>query len=593
MTLNQNQKIPALLNWLKDNDLAGFIVPQADEFQGEYFSDNNLRLQWLTGFTGSAGTAVVYDSKVHLFVDGRYTLQAPKQVDPDFVEVHPFRDPGSIEWLAERIRPEEHIGYDPKLHPVSQIMSLNTALNDINAEAKALENNPIDHLWQDRPTPPMAPVEPHDIAYTGVSSEDKIKALAEGLASADVDALVLNELDAIAWTFNIRGGDTAFTPLAQAYAIIHADGSADLFAATSKFSEATRSHLGPKVSLREMEKLSDALDRLGSAGAKVNLDKTAANEWTHARLKKAGAEIVFTTDPTKLARAIKNETEIAGAHAAHQRDAVAMVRFLKWLDETALNTPLTEIAVADRLYAFRAESEMFRGLSFATIAGSGPDGAIVHFHATPENNRPLVKDSLLLLDSGAQYPDGTTDITRTLPIGTPSEAMRRHFTLVLKGHIAIASARFPAGTTGGQLDALARQHLWRNGLNYDHGTGHGVGSYLGVHEGPHRLASGSTIPLQAGMILSNEPGLYLTDQYGIRIENLIVVQESSKAKKFLEFAPLTLVPIDRRLIDISLMEKDELDWLNTYHGRIRDTLFSQIDDDTKGWLDSMCAPMQG
>ncbi|MBL6932884.1 MAG: aminopeptidase P family protein [Rhodospirillales bacterium] len=592
MDYKQPQSIPATLESIRASGLQGFIVPQADEFQGEYISENNMRLRWLTGFTGSAGTAILYAGKVHLFVDGRYTLQAARQVDPALVDVHHYRDPSATQWLAEKIGAGEKIGYDPRLHSIASIKELKSALKVKEAKAIGVEENPIDKLWRDRPAPPFAPVNHHDIAYTGRSSDDKINTIAEGLKKSGRDAIVLNEMDAIAWTFNIRGGDTAYTPLTQSYAIVHASGRADLFANPEKFSQQTISQLGNRTVLHDIVQFPGKLDEAGRQGLKVCLDKNSATDWTLSRLKRAGAEIHFDTDPTKLQRARKNNTEINGARAAHRRDAVAMIRFLKWLDDAVLGGTLTELEISDKLETFRRDNEHFRELSFPTIAGSGPNGAIVHYKATPESNRKLEQGSLLLLDSGAQYLDGTTDITRTLPIGDPSDEMRRHFTLVLKGHVAIASARFPAGTSGGQLDALARQHLWRAGLNYDHGTGHGVGSYLGVHEGPHRLAAGSTVAFEAGMIISNEPGLYLVDRYGIRIESLLVVTESSTVKSFLEFEPLTLVPIDRRLIDPVMLDEQERTWIDDYHCLVLQTAKDQLTDEDREWLATMCAPLR-
>ena len=592
MDQKQPHAIQATLNLIGEFGLQGFIVPQADEFQGEYISENNMRLRWLTGFTGSAGTAILYQGKVHLFVDGRYTLQAPAQVDADYVEVHHYRDPSPVEWLADQVKTGERIGYDPKLHNIANIKALKKALKDKEVLAVGVEKNPIDQLWLDRPAPPIAPVHHHDLVYTGRSSDDKIQDIADSLIKSGTEAIALNEMDAIAGTLNIRGGDTAHTPLIQGYAIVHASGRADLFANPKKFSEETVSKLGNRTVLHDIAQFPSKLAEAGKDGAKVRLDKNSATDWILSHLKDSGAEILYGDDPTKLFRARKNETEIKGAHQAHERDGVAMVRFLRWLDETAPIEPLTELNISEKIEEMRRKSDQFRDLSFPTIAGAGPHGAIVHYQATPQSNRQLDQNSLLLLDSGAQYPDGTTDITRTLPIGKPSKDMQRHFTLVLKGHIAIASARFPVGTNGGQLDALARQHLWRAGLNYDHGTGHGVGSYLGVHEGPHRLAAGSTVPFEAGMIVSNEPGLYLQDQYGIRIENLLVVTKSDTGESFLEFDPLTLVPIDRRLILVDLLDDQERTWMDAYHKRIYDTLTDQLDSPDREWLATMCKPLQ-
>ncbi len=571
--------------------LAGFIVPQADEHQGEYISENNMRLRWLTGFTGSAGTGIIYGGKVHLFVDGRYTLQAPQQVDPVLVEVHAHRDPTATQWLAAQLKGQERIGYDPRLHSIANIETLKTALKKVQGEAIALESTPIDRLWSDRPAPPSAPVNHHDIAYTGRSSDDKIGDIAQSLKASDTGAVVLNQMDSIAWTFNIRGGDTAYTPLTQAYALIHASGHADLFADPQKFSEQTRAKLGNRTTLHDIATYPEKLDRLAGDGVKVGCDKNSVTDWTVSRLRDGGARIIDLGDPTELPRARKNVVEIKGAHAAHRRDALAVIRFLKWYDDTVPAKPLTELDISDKIFEFRRQLDLFRDLSFPTIAGVGANGAIVHYVPNRQTTRKLEQGTLLLLDSGGQYLDGTTDVTRTLPVGTPSAEMRKHFTLVLKGHIGIASARFPTGTNGGQLDALARQHLWRAGLNYAHGTGHGVGSYLGVHEGPHRLAAGSSVPFEAGMIVSNEPGLYLSGQYGIRIENLLVVRKYDDAEGFLEFTPLTLIPFDRRLIDGALLNKQERDWLNDYHQCVYDAAAEHLDEEERQWLAATCAPL--
>ena len=580
----------ATLELIKKLGFQGFLVPQADEFQGEYISENNMRLRWMTGFTGSAGTAVLFEDHIHLFVDGRYTLQAAQQVDADVVTIHHYRDPTATEWLADQVKPGMSIGYDPRLHSIANIKTLKKMLKEKKAKCMAIEENPIDCLWSDRPAPPFTPVHHHGLAYTGCSSDDKIKAIAEELEHCGADAIVLNEMDGIAWAFNIRGGDTSYTPLMQGYAIISADAKAQLFANPDKFSESSKASLGNRTTLHDTTTFPSSLDDLGGAKLNVSLDKNSSTDWTLERLKKAGAEIIYSADPTKLQRARKNETEIGGAHAAHNRDAIAVIRFLKWFDETTPTTSITELDVVAKIDGFRAEGDLFKGLSFPTIAGAGPHGAIVHYIPTEQSNRQLEQGSLLLLDSGGQYLDGTTDITRTVPIGKPHEEMRRHFTLVLKGHIAIASAHFPVGTSGGQLDALARQHLWRADLNYGHGTGHGVGSYLGVHEGPHRLSSGSTVPFDPGMIISNEPGQYLKDKYGIRIENLLVVVESEVAG-FLEFAPLTLVPIDRRLIDVEQLSNQERGWLDGYHQKAYDNAAVKLDEENRTWLAAMCAPL--
>lgn len=575
---------------IKKLGFQGFIVPQADEFQGEYISENNMRLKWLTGFSGSAGTAVLFNNHVHLFVDGRYTIQASQQVNTEIVTIHHYRDPSPAEWLADQVKPGMSIGYDPRVHSISNIKNLKKTLKVKGANCMPTEENPIDSLWSDRPAPPFKTVHHHDLIYTGCCSNEKIGIIAKELELCGADATVLNEMASIAWTFNIRGGDTKYTPLMQGFAIIYSDSRAQLFANLDKFPKSTKASLSKLTTVLDIATFPNRLNELGKAKSRVSLDKSSSTDWIHERLKRAGVTIVCCADPTKLKRARKNDIEISGAHAAHNRDAIAVIRFLHWLDETTPSYKLTELDVVKKIYDFRAEGELFRGLSFPTIAGAGSNGAIVHYIPTEQSNRHLEQGSLLLLDSGGQYLDGTTDITRTMPIGDPSKKMRRYFTLVLKGHIAIASAHFPVGTNGGQLDALARQHLWRDDLNYNHGTGHGVGSYLGVHEGPHRLASGSTVAFEPGMIISNEPGLYLEKQFGIRIENLLVVVES-QAAGFLQFAPLTLVPIDRRLIEINHLSNQELEWLNGYHQKVYENAVDKLDESLLSWLTTMCAPI--
>ena len=591
MSAEDSKVIKQFFLQIKKLGFNGFIIPHTDDFQGEFVSENNMRLHWLTGFSGSAGTAIILNNRIHLFVDGRYTIQATQEVDPNLVTIHHKQDPSPYEWLADNLEPGMNIGYDPKIHSISNIANLKKLLAGKKANCKATQINPIDGLWSDRPSPPNKKVYHHDLIYTGCSSDEKIEAIAKEMGLRGATAIVLNELDSIAWAFNIRGGDTKYTPLMQGYAIIKSDASAQLFANPDKFSEATIAKLGNHTTLRDITNFPNSLDELGKGKLKVCLDQNSSTEWIYKRLKKAGATIVYGTDPTKLKRAKKNETEIKGAQAAHDRDALAMIRFLKWFDENSLTKKITEMDVVTKIFEFRAQGDLFKGLSFPTIAGAGPNGAIVHYVPTNVTNRRLEKGSLLLLDSGGQYLDGTTDVTRTLSIGTPSKKMCNYFTLVLKGHIAVASAHFPIGTNGSQLDALARQHLWRANLNYSHGTGHGVGSYLGVHEGPHRISSGSSVPFEPGMIVSNEPGQYCEGEFGIRIENLLFVTESQDPG-FLEFTPLTLVPIDRRLIEIDQLNKQELDWLNSYHKKVFENATSKLDEETTSWLAKMCMPLE-
>lgn len=579
---------------LAEAGVDGLILPRADEHQGEYIPDDAHRLAWLTGFTGSAGTAIVLTDAALLFVDGRYTLQAAQQTDPSLWEVcHLIRTPPAT-YLRETFG-NRALGYDPRLHSVRQTDALNEAVTGGGGTLIALDPNPIDALWTDRPPPPLGPVEVLDTAFTGSDAADKRARIAAALAGSGADATVLNQPESIAWLLNIRGQDVPYTPLPLAYAILNREGAVDLFIDPAKLDAATRVALGNQVALKPFEAITEALEVLGTAGATVVLDPDSATDWLRTRLVDAGAQVKHAADPCVLPRARKNPVELAGTRAAHRRDATAMTRFLKWIDDTVANGAVTEKDAAEALEAFRSRGEHWRGPSFSSISGAGPNGAIVHYRVTEATNRALEEGSLYLIDSGAQYLDGTTDITRTIAIGTPDQEMRERFTLVLKGHIAIATARFPAGTTGGQIDALARQFLWKEGLDFDHGTGHGVGAFLGVHEGPQRISSVSRVPIEPGMILSNEPGYYKPGGYGIRIENLVLAVESEPMadtrRAMLSFETLTFAPIDRRLIEPSLLNFEEVAWLDAYHARVRKLVRPMLDPGEQAWLETATRPI--
>ncbi|NBC94813.1 MAG: M24 family metallopeptidase, partial [Deinococcus-Thermus bacterium] len=522
-------------------------------------------------------------------------LQVGHQVDGDRWEiVHGVRTPVAT-WLADALTPGTRLGYDPRLHSVDQVKRLRSAAEKAGARLLPVEPNPIDDLWIDRPPAPLGPIVPHDSAFAGEESAAKRRRLAETLGTRKLDAAVLTQPESIAWLLNIRGRDVPNTPLPLAYAVLRDDATVTLFVDPAKLTRAARAHLDEAVEVARMAALDRALDRLGEEGRSVLVDPATTNEWVRDRLARSGAKVVLDDDPCIAAKAAKNAVEIAGARAAHHRDGVAMVRFLKWLDDTAPGGTVTELQAAETLTGLRAEGDHWRGISFPPISGAGSNGAIVHYRVTPESDRRLEPGTLYLIDSGGQYLDGTTDITRTVAIGEPTEAMRRAFTLVLKGHIAIATAQFPEATTGGQLDALARQFLWKAGLDFDHGTGHGVGAYLGVHEGPARLSSRSTVPLAAGMILSNEPGYYREGAFGIRIENLIVVHaaetEPPPERPMLAFETLTLTPIDRRLVMAELMTADEIAWLDAYHARVRQALSPDLAEPDRRWLEAATAPI--
>lgn len=592
------ERLDALRAELDRRRLAGFIVPRADEHQGEYVARRAQRLAWLTGFTGSAGLAVVLKEQAAVFVDGRYTLQVRQEVDADRFEPVHMADCPPARWLGERLKAGDRFGFDPWLHTSDQVEALRNAAERAGATLVPCDDNPLDAVWTDRPASPSAPVVPHAVEFAGRTAAEKRHDVAQALAADRLDAAVLTDPASIAWLLNIRGSDVAYTPLPLGFAIVHADGRVDLFMDAAKLADGVTDHLGTDVAVRPPADLAPALAALGRAGKRVRVDPTMAAYAVLDRLNTAGARVDRGADPCALPKACKNPVELAGSRAAHRRDGVALVRFFAWLaDQDCVD----ELLAADRLEAFRREGRHFMGLSFPTIAGSGPHGAIVHYRSTPTTNRPLRTGELFLLDSGAQYLDGTTDVTRTIAIGSPGAEERERFTLVLKGHIALARAVFPAGTTGSQLDVLARRFLWERGLDYDHGTGHGVGSYLSVHEGPQRVSKlgAGAVALKPGMILSNEPGYYRTGAYGIRIENLIVVQPveelsgelAGAERSVLEFEPLTLVPIDRALIERALLSDPEAAWVDAYHARVRESLSPLLDDAARRWLEQATAPL--
>ena len=581
----RRQAVEALRAELRRRRLDGFIVPRADEHQGEYVPPSAARLAWLTGFTGSAGTAVLLLEKAAVFSDGRYTLQMPEQVNTDIFECLHISDDPPAEWIATKLPPAGALGYDPWLHVETEVRKFEKAADKAGGRLVACEDNPLDAVWSDRPAPPTAPVVAHDIAWACRTSADKRRELAAALAQAGRDTAVLTLPDSIAWLLNVRGGDVAHTPLPLSFALLDREGRVALFVDPAKPAPDLGAHLGNEVSLAPPETFGPALDAL--AGRTVQVDADRAPAWVLSRLEAAGAKIVRERDPCILPKACKNEGEIAGARAAHRRDAGAMADFLAWLDREGPTGRQTERSAATRLRGCREKLPLFRDLSFPTISGAGPNGAIVHYSVTEATDRTLAPDMLYLVDSGAQFLDGTTDITRTIVIGIPTERQRACFTRVLKGHIALATARFPEGTTGAQLDTLARAPLWQGGLDFDHGTGHGVGSYLSVHEGPQRVARRGDEPLLPGMIVSNEPGYYEADEFGIRIENLLLVRKDPDFPKMLSFETLSFTPIDRRLIDTALLTPAERDWLNSYHAQVRE---AAVCEDPL-WLEAATAPI--
>jgi Xaa-Pro aminopeptidase len=568
--------------------LDGFIVPRADEHLGEYVPAGAERLLWLTGFSGSAGIAVVLRDRAAAFTDGRYVLQLAAQTDPALWERRHVIEEPPPKWIAEHA-PGARIGYDPLLFAEEGVQRYAEA----GVTMVPVDANPIDAIWTGRPPPPLDPAVPQPLNFAGRTSEEKREEVAAALRKDKQDAAIITDPASIAWLLNIRGSDVPFTPFALGFAIAHADAGCELFMAPQKLPPATREWLGNAVSVQDRSALPGALARL--TGKRVRVDASGSPVWFANQLRAAGATVVAAPDPCLLPKACKNEVERQGARNAHARDAVAVCRFLRWMENSAGRE--TEMSAAAKLTEFRAREKMFRGESFPCISGAGEDGAIIHYRVTPETNRPIRANETYLNDSGAQYTDGTTDITRTVWTGPdePPAEIRDRVTRVLKGHIAIATLVFPQGATGAQLDAFARAALWRVGLDYDHGTGHGVGSYLSVHEGPVSLSrTAKPVPIAAGIILSNEPGYYEPGKYGVRLENLVLVQPADlphAAKPFFRFETLTLAPFDRRLLEPALLTAEERAWLDGYHARVLAEVGPQLEADERAWLARACTPL--
>ncbi len=581
--------LPLLRAEMKALGLDGFIVPHDDEYQNEYIPAYAERLMWASGFSGSAGAAIVFQDKAVVFTDGRYTLQVRQQVDEKYFDYADLVETPPDIWLAANAAKGATIGYDPMLHTKSGVERLEKAAASRGFTLRALAGNPIDAAWKDQPARPLAPAKPHALDLAGRASAEKRREVAGAVAGAGADAALITSPPSIAWLFNIRGSDVSRTPLPLGRALVTKDGRATLFLAPEKIGNELPAFLGDDVDIRAEADVEAALEKLGRENKRIAVDPMLAPMKYVKTLEGAGASIVDLTDPCALPRATKNGAELDGTRTAHIRDGAAVTQFLHWIATRAQDGSVDEIAAAKKLEAFRAATGKLVDLSFDTISGAGENGAVVHYKVSTATARPLKPGELYLVDSGAQYQDGTTDITRTLAIGAPSQEMRERFTLVLKGHIALALARFPAGTTGHQLDALARRPLWEAGLDYDHGTGHGVGSFLGVHEGPQRIAKvANTQALKPGMILSNEPGYYKTGAYGIRIENLIVVTEPQAVeggeRPMMAFETITLAPISLDLVVSSMLSETERHWLNKYHARVRQTLTPLLPAGVAEWL---------
>ena len=589
-------RLAELRNIMTEQNLTMVLVPHNDEQNNEYLPEDKERLAWLTGFTGSAGTALVTLGQAILFVDGRYTLQAAEQADTDHWTVASLIDSPPHTWFQKNAAAEDLLGFDPWLHTAAQVKQLRKSAEHVGCSLVELAANPIDAIWHDQPATPLEPTRIHDFSYAGRLTRDKLQDMQVKLEENRADLCILTDPASVCWLFNIRGQDVAHTPITLAHAVLRNGKEPLLFIDQRKFDMETKAFLTQVASMQAPAELADTVENL-AAGANVMLDGTISPYALNSLVEGAGGTIIDAKDPVSLPRATKNEVELSGSRSAHKRDAAAMVTFLAWLDAQPAGT-IDEITAAKKLEQFRTDlaGDMpLQDISFDTISGSGPNGAIVHYRVNEATNRLLQEGELYLSDSGGQYDDGTTDITRTIAIGAPDAEQRRAFTLVLKGHIAIALARFPKGTRGVDIDALARMALWQHGMDYAHGTGHGVGSYLAVHEGPQNISKRGIQEFLPGMIVSNEPGYYRSGEFGIRIENLVIVREEMPIdggdQPMMGFETITLAPIDLRLIDVNMLTDDELHWLNAYHGWVKREISELVDPDVADWLQHATQPL--
>lgn len=601
-------RLSALRQELNRRKLDGFLIPIADEHMSEYVGSYAQRLPWLTGFGGSAGSAAVLTNKAAIFVDGRYTVQVRQQVDAALFEYRSIPTDTVDAWLLENIADGARIGYDAWVHSRPWAQKISEKLAEKGAVLVPTDGNPIDSIWQDQPEPSLAPAIVHSEEHAGQSSAAKREKIADWLKAQGHDGAVISALDSIAWLLNIRGEDVDNTPVSLSFVIAHSDGTAELFIAPEKVTPDLTQHLGNAVTIRDRAGFSSALEHLN--GKAISIDPNYGVDAIASHLEKGGAKVSFDRDPTILPKAIKNPVEQQGQRDAQARDGAALTRFLQWLEVTAPSGEVDELAAAAKLRQFREADDRLRGISFDTISAAAGHAALPHYKVDEESNIPIPSGSIYLVDSGGQYDAGTTDITRTVWIGTPdgsgkpTDEMRDRYTRVLKGHIALAMAIFPTNTAGSQLDSFARQHLWQAGVDYAHGTGHGVGSFLAVHEGPQRIAksaggqAGTEQPLMAGMILSNEPGYYKPDAFGIRIENLVLVEArtiDAAEGEYFGFETLTFVPIDRKLVNRELLSPQEIAWWDSYHAATEKLLAPQLtqpsDADALAWLKRECAPL--
>ncbi|WP_060983707.1 aminopeptidase P family protein [Vibrio splendidus] len=587
------ERVAAVRAWLETNNLDAVIIPHEDEYLGEYVPAHNERLHWLTGFTGSAGAAVITRENAAIFVDGRYTVQVRKQVPAELFEYRHLIEEPALDWIINSLAQGSKVAFDPRMHTAAWLKGAQAKLAE-KVELTTLSSNPIDELWSDRPEPVVSDVRLMATDAVGQSSESKRAEITGLLKAKGADAAILTELDSICWLLNIRGLDVSRLPVVLSNAIIHEDESVDFFLDPARIPTGFEAHVGNGIRVSHPSELEARLQSL--EGKNVSVDSGTSNAWYTLVLQNAGAHIIEAADPCLMPKAAKNETEIAGMKACHVRDGVAMAKFLSWIDaEVAQGNLHNEAVLADKVQSFREQDPTLMDLSFDTISAAGGNAAMCHYnHENQPEPGQLEMNTLYLVDSGGQYLDGTTDITRTIAIGQPSDEMIQQFTLALKGHIGIARARFPQGTRGFQLDILARQHLWAEGFDYDHGTGHGVGHFLSVHEGPQSISKKLIdVPLVEGMVLSNEPGYYRADEFGIRIENLELVVELPTQGDFsvLTFESLTRCPIDKRNINVDLLTRPELAWLNDYHQKVWNDVSPLVEGDTLEWLRQSTTPL--
>ncbi|MCZ5989786.1 aminopeptidase P family protein [Vibrio parahaemolyticus] len=586
-------RVNAIREWLTQHNIDALLIPHEDEYLGEYVPAHNERLHWLTGFTGSAGAAVITKDKAAIFVDGRYTVQVTKQVPSELFEYRHLIEEPALDWIQDHLTANASVAIDPRMHSSAWLYMAQAKLVG-KLELNILSSNPIDELWHDRPAPVVSDVRLMPTEAVGQSSESKRKEIAQLVTKAGADSAVITALDSICWLLNVRGLDVSRLPVLLSHAILHADSSVEYFLDPARLPAEFAAHVGTGVTVHHPEALQSRLEAM--SGKKVLLDPAISNAWFKLVLQNAGASVIAAADPCLMPKAAKNEVEIAGMKACHIRDGVAMSKFLCWLDaEVAAGNLHDEATLADRLEAFRKEDPTLMDLSFDTISAAGGNAAMCHYnHENQPEPGKLELNTLYLVDSGGQYLDGTTDITRTIAIGQPSAEMIKQFTLALKGHIGVARARFPKGTRGYQIDTLARQHLWAEGYDYDHGTGHGVGHFLSVHEGPASISKKQIdVPLTEGMVLSNEPGYYRADAFGIRIENLELVVETPTNGDFpvLSFESLTRCPIDKRNINVDMLTRPELAWLNDYHQKVWEQISPLVEGEVKEWLREATLPL--